>query len=278
MPGAMPWHHRYIGNPILTAILNLIYHAGVTDAHSGMRAFTREAYRRLNLQTTGMEFASEMIIKAKKAGLKIREVPITLYPDGRSRHPHLRSFRDGWRHLRFILLYSPNHLFLIPGGLLFIWGLVLLFALLPGPLYVGLRTVDVHFMVLGSLFAILGYQIINIGFYAKIYAFTEGFEERNAFLQRLFHYFNLEKGLLVGFILFLLGFAFDMHVLVTWVKRDFGALGEIRATIFASTCMNLGDQTIFSSFFLSILGIERTRSGQSMEKAEVSDLHVESAG
>jgi glycosyltransferase involved in cell wall biosynthesis len=254
--GAMPWLHRYIGNPILTRILNVMYGSKLTDAHCGMRSFTKAAYDKMNLQTTGMEFASEMIIKAAQHGLLTKELPITLYPDGRSGRPHLRSFRDGWRHLRFMLLHSPTYLYFLPGTALFLLGMIILFILLRGPLYIAGRMFDLHIMVLGSLFAILGYQIINIGFYARIYAARQKFVPEGQVLRKLFKLFNLERGLVVGAIIFAVGFFTDFYILLTWVLSGFGALNKVRLALLASTFIIIGTQTIFSSFFLSMLGIE----------------------
>lgn len=254
--GAMPWLHRYVGNPLLTGLLNLMYHSGFSDAHCGMRAFTKKAYLRMNLQTTGMEFASEMVIHAAQLGLKTVEIPITLYPDGRSRPPHLRSFRDGWRHLRFMLLHSPTHLFLWPGFALFFIGLFALFALLPGPITVAHRTIDLHVMVLGSLFAILGFQIINIGIFARIYAVTHGFVPQNKKMTKAFKLFNLERGLAIGAMVFFLGLSTNLYILIKWIGEGFGPLNLIRPALVASTFITIGAQIIFSSFFLSILGIE----------------------
>ena len=203
-----------------------------------------------------MEFASEMVIKASQLGLKIHEIPITLHPDGRNRPPHLRSFRDGWRHLRFMLMNSPTHLFLIPGMVLFIIGFVLMLVLIPGPLFFAGHMFDVHFMALGSLLAILGFQILNIGFYAKIYSFTQGFIIKSRTLTTLFKYFNLERGLIIGFIIFLMGFSTDCYILFKWIYSQFGPLDEVRLVLLASTLMIIGAQTVFSSFFLSMLGIE----------------------
>ena len=254
----VPCHglHRYLGNPILTGILNLMFHSGISDAHCGMRSFTKKAYAKMNLQTTGMEFASEMVIKAAQHHMRTVEIPITLYRDGRSRSPHLRSFRDGWRHLRFMLLHSPTHLYLWPGTLLFMVGLVAMFVLLPGPIYIAGRMIDIHVMVLGSLFAVLGFQIINIGVFARIYAATHDFVPEDKSLKKAFKLFNLERGLLVGFVIFFLGFLTDIYILVKWIMSNFGALDEVRLALCASTFIIIGTQILFSSFFLSMLGIE----------------------
>src|SRR5215831_12740888 len=158
-PRAMPWHHKYIGNPGLTALLNLFFRAGIGDSHCGMRGFTRVVYERMDLRSTGMEFASEFVIKAAQLGAKTSEIPITLWKDKRGRPPHLRSFRDGWRHLRFMLLCAPNWLFVLPGGLLVVVGLFLVFWLLPGPRQISPRvTLDVHTMIFGVIFTLLGVQ------------------------------------------------------------------------------------------------------------------------
>jgi glycosyltransferase involved in cell wall biosynthesis len=262
-PGAMPWLHRWIGNPLLSGILNLLFRAGISDAHCGMRAFTKEAYRRMQLQTTGMEFASEMVIKAALGRMRIAEIPITLYPDGRSRPPHLRSFHDGWRHLRFMLLFSPTYLFLIPGGASMVLGLIPLIALSWGPLEVGSLHFDIHYMVLGSLLTILGFQIITTGLFAKAYSHAARLYSQDRTLNVVLRYFNLERGLLLGAGLFLFGFAVDAAILVRWLASGMGSLHAVRPAIQASTLMIVGAQTLFSSFFLSMLAVPR-RVGQSV--------------
>jgi hypothetical protein len=262
-PGAMPWLHRWIGNPVLSGILNLLFRAGISDAHCGMRAFTKEAYRRMQLQTTGMEFASEMVIKAALGRMRITEIPITLYPDGRSRPPHLRSFHDGWRHLRFMLLFSPTYLFLIPGGASMVLGLIPLIALGWGPLKVGSLHFDIHYMVLGSLLTILGFQIITTGLFAKAYSHAARLYSQDRTLNVVLRYFNLERGLLLGAGLFLLGFAVDVAILVRWLESGMGSLNAVRPAIQASTLMIVGAQTLFSSFFLSMLAVPR-RTEQSV--------------
>ncbi len=255
--GAMPWLHRYVGNPILTGVLNIFFRSGISDAHCGMRGFTKSAYHRMDLQTAGMEFASEMVIKAALLNLKITEIPITLHPDGRSGEPHLRSFRDGWRHLRFMLLHSPTHLYFWPGFLMFVFGFLAMVALLPGPVRIMGRSVDLHIMVLGSFFAILGFQTIALGLYARIYAVTHNFIPQGQFLNKMFKLFNLERGLLLGAVIFLAGFSIGIYLLIRWLQSNFGPLYQVRLALFASTLMIIGAQTVFSSFFLSMLGIER---------------------
>jgi len=176
-PKAMPWHHKYIGNPGLTALLNLFFRTGIGDSHCGMRGFTRAVYERMDLRSTGMEFASEFVIKAAQLKARITEIPITLWPDKRGRPPHLRSFRDGWRHLRFMLLYAPNWLFLLPGGALLAAGLFLVFWLLPGPRQISPRVIlDIHTMIFGVMFTLLGVQILSIGSFAKVFSYAERFD------------------------------------------------------------------------------------------------------
>ena len=254
--GAMPWMHRYIGNPILTRILNTFYRSGISDAHCGMRAFTKNAYKKMALQTAGMEFASEMVIKAALLNLKITEIPITLHPDGRSGAPHLRSFRDGWRHLRFMLLHSPSHLYMWPGSVLLFLGQAVSIYSIMAPVKVGGGLVDMHVMVLGSLMTILGYQIISLGVYARIYAVTQKFIPQGQFMYKMFQIFNLERGLIVGFGLMLIGLVIGFITFFQWMQNS-GQFGEVRFALFASTLVIIGTQTIFSSFFLSMLGIER---------------------
>ena len=256
-PGAMPWSHEYLGNPALTRILNLFFRAGVGDVYCGMRGFTKEVYERIDLRTTGMEFALEFVIKAAKFGTRLTEIPITLWPDKRGRPPHLRSFRDGWRSLRFMLLYAPNWLFLIPGGFLVAVGSSLVLWLLPGPRLVGRLVFDIHTMFFGMIFVLLGTQIISIGFFAKVFSFAARFSRQERSLERWLKRVKLEHGLVTGAILALTGFLGDVWVLWKWVESGFGPLSQIRAVIFWSLWFFLGIQTIFSSFFISMLGISR---------------------
>ncbi len=255
-PGAMPWHHRWIGNPILTGILNLFFRTGVSDAHCGMRGFTKDAYRRMELRTTGMEFASEMVIKGSLAGLRIAEFPITLSPDGRNRPPHLRSFRDGWRHLRFMLLLSPTHLFLIPGAVCLALGLLLLIVLGRGPITVGGLYFGIHYMVLGSLLTVLGTQIITTGLFAKTYSHAARLYAPDSTLSFLSKHFSLERGLVAGVLLFVCGFAIDAWILAGWLASGRSTLDAVRPALLASTLMIVGGQLLFSSFFLSMLTVE----------------------
>jgi hypothetical protein len=261
LPGAMRWKNRHIGNPVLSGILNLFFRTGVSDCHSGMRAFKKAVLEKMQLRCPGMEFASEMVIKASKASLRIVEIPITLYPDGRNRQPHLRPWRDGWRHLKFILMFSPTWLFLIPGTILMLLGVTALTALslVSGTLYVGPFRFDTHWAVFGSLLAILGYQVIHIGVFARIYSVTHRFLEMDRVLDTALQVIRLETGLVVGVVLTALGFGIDLYVLLKWIQSNLGPLDELRTSLLGSTLMVIGIQTIFSSFFLSILGDEYER-------------------
>jgi glycosyltransferase involved in cell wall biosynthesis len=259
LPGAMPWTSK-IGNPIMTFTLNLLFKVNTSDSQSGMRAFTKEAYRKMQLQATGMEFASEMLIKAGKAKLKIAEVPITLHPDKRGRPPHLRPIRDGWRHLKLMLTYSPTVLFLIPGLTLMLIGLALMGSQLLAPMdkpiwLFGRLKMDFHWAMLGSLLTLAGYQVINAHFMAKIYSVAHRFQEEDKVLQVAFRYLNAERVLLLSLIAIAIGLAMDGWVLWDWLKRGYGELvsGHTRLVIFGSTLIALGIQTFFNAFVFSIL-------------------------
>jgi glycosyltransferase involved in cell wall biosynthesis len=255
LPGAMSWSHRYIGNPILSGILRWFFKTDISDAHCGMRAFTRDAYDKMALQTTGMEFASEMVVKAAGANLKVYEVPITYYPrEGESK---LNSFRDAWRHLRFMLLLSPTHLFVLPGTVFFVLGLLALLAMLPGPIQIGNHAYDIHVMTLAGFLTLLGYQILNMGLTARAYAVTAKFVKKDDLIQGLYRFFTLERGLVLGGVLFLCGLVVDAKVAWTWMQNGFGPLNEIRAALFALVCMVLGVQTGFSAFLLSLFALPR---------------------
>ena len=257
-PGAMPWHHKYFGNPGLTGLLNLFFHAGIGDSHCGMRGFTRAVYDRMDLRSTGMEFASEFVIKAAQLGAHMAEIPITLWPDKRGRPPHLRSFRDGWRHLRFMLLYAPNWLFFGPGVVLLAFGLFLVFWLLPGPRQISSRiTLDIHTMIFGVMFTLLGVQILSIGSFAKVFSYAERFDRNTVSLKRWLKRVKLETGLALGGALFLLGFAGCAWVTWQWASSGFGPLQQVRQVLFWSMWLFIGVQITFSSFFLSMLGISR---------------------
>lgn len=263
--GAMPWHHRYIGNPVLSTILNIFFRSPIRDAHCGLRAFRKDSYERLGLTTPGMEFASEMVVKACFSGLRISEVPVVLHPDGRDRPPHLRSFRDGWRHLRFLILHCPLWLYLVPSCLLSGFGLFLMLWLTPGPRVLpGGVSLDVHTMLLGSLCLTLGYQTLWLWVSAKIFGLVSGLLPSRAIHRKLFSYFNLERGLACGLAMLLLGLGANLALVWSWYKVDFGPLTyqtTLRYAIWGVTAIIMGAQTIFGSFFLSILGLlenERT--------------------
>jgi glycosyl transferase family 2 len=257
-PGAMPLLHKYFGNPGLTALLNTLFHAGIGDGYCGMRGFTRSLYDRLDLRSSGMEFALEMIIKSAQIGARIAEIPIILWPDKRGRAPHLRSFRDGWRSLRFMLLYAPNWLFLLPGATLMVAGLFLVFWLLPGPRYILPRVgLDIHTMIFGVIFTLLGAQILSIGAFAKVFSYAERFDRRSVSLRRVLKRVTLETGLLLGGSLFFMGFAGCAWVTWQWAASGFGELHQIRQVLFWSMWLFLGLQTTFGAFFLSMLGISR---------------------
>jgi hypothetical protein len=255
--GAMTFSHRYIGNPILSGILRLFFHTTVRDAHCGMRAFTRASYPKMRLRTGGMEFASEMVINAAKSGLRITERPISYAP--RIGESKLHTVRDGWRHLRFMLLYSPSHLFLLPGLLLLVLGLSVEVILFPGPVHISRVTFDVHTMMLGSVAALLGVQIIIIGLFARYFSLTEELDgEQDQVLQFLTRTFTLERGLMAGIAVFVLGFVVDAYVLVSWIANGMGPLALIRPTVVASTLLAIGAEIVFGSFFLSFLQFRKS--------------------
>jgi glycosyltransferase involved in cell wall biosynthesis len=256
--GAMPWHHKYIGNPLLSGFLRVLFHASIGDSHCGMRGFTKDVYNRMDLRTTGMEFASEFVIKATKLRAKTTEIPVTLWPDKRGRPPHLRSYRDGWRHLRFMLLYAPNWLFLGPGLLLATVGMALVFWLLPSRRYVGDVSFDSLSMFFGMVFALLGGQIISIGLFAKVFSYSERFDPQQRSLERWLSRIRLEHGLILGVTLGLVGFAGNFWVFLQWANTGFGEFaGHMREAIFWSLWFFLGIQVVFTSLFLSMLGISR---------------------
>lgn len=248
--GAMTFSHRYIGNPVLTAVLNRFFGLKSSDAHSGMRAFTQEAYERMALRCEGMEFASEIVIKAARAKLSIAEVPIVYHP--RVGETKLNTFRDGWRHLRFMLMLCPQWLYIVPGSALFGAGMVGQTVLLQGRVAVGTHNLNVHFSALFALMAILGSQALIFGTFARTYGATLGLEFEGR-LQRWVHEdFTLERGLAAGALFFLFGFAIDLLVLIDWLSRHMGPLDAMRPALYAMTYMVFGVQIIFASFFLSL--------------------------
>ncbi len=259
-PGAMPWSHRWIGNPVLTFISRVFFHTPVGDAHCGLRGFRKDAFERMKLRATGMEFASEMVIKASLKGMRIAEVPVSLRPDGRSRPPHLRTWRDGWRHLRFMLLFSPRWLFLYPGLALFAVGVVLSALLLAGPLHVAGVRLDVHTLLVAGFLALIGYQLVLFAVFTKIFAVRTGFHPPHPMLEVVFRYVTLEVGLATGSLMVLTGFVGLVLAVASWGSVGFGNLDPsltMREVIPAVVLLALGTQTVFASFFISILSIDR---------------------
>ncbi len=257
--GAMPWSHRWLGNPVLSSINKMFFHAPVGDTHCGLRAFTKDAYEKMRLRATGMEFASEMVIKASLKGMRITEVPVVLRPDGRSRPPHLRTWRDGWRHLRFMLLFSPRWLFLYPGLALLVIGLGLSALLIAGPLRIGGVRLDIHTMLVAGFLALLGYQLVLFAVFTKMFAIREGFHPPHPALQTLLRYITLEVGLLAGALMALGGLVALVLAVTSWQSVGFGNLNPsttMREVIPAVVLLSLGTQTIFASFFISILSID----------------------
>lgn len=264
LPGAMPPLHRFFGNPFLSMTTNLFFRTGCSDAYCGMRGFRKDAYDKLGLRSGGMEFAIEMIIKASNRNLKITEIPVTLHMDGRSGTPHLRTFRDGWRTLRLLLMYAPDYLYVIPGATLFIVGALLQALLLRGPVVVHGVYVGVHWLAVGCLCTLLGFQILSLGAFTKAFAMNESFDMRGRIFGRFFKWFSLEMGIIAGAFLVWLGLMADMAILTTWIARRMGELGSTHAVFVATTIIALGVQITFSSFFLGMLsiGISKTRGPQ----------------
>ena len=259
-PKAMPPLHKYLGNPVLTGIGRLLFRSPCGDFHCGLRGFSREAVMRLDLHTTGMEFASEMVVKATLHKVRLAEVPTTLSPDGRSRPPHLRSWRDGWRHLRFLMLYSPRWLFLYPGLLSMFVGSMVALWLLPGPqLFEGI-SLDVHTLLYAALAIIVGFQAVVFAVFTKVFAISEGLLPEDPRLNKLFEAINLEKGLISGGIVLLAGIIGSIWAFGSWGAHSFGALNPsetLRTVIPSVTAITLGFQSMLASFFLSILGMKR---------------------
>jgi glycosyltransferase involved in cell wall biosynthesis len=261
-PGAMPPLHRYLGNPVLTGLGRLFFRSPTGDFHCGLRGFRRQAALDLDLQTTGMEFASEMVVKATLLGMRIAEVPTTLSPDGRSRAPHLRSWRDGWRHLRFLLLYSPRWLFLYPGLALMALGAALGLWILPGPRTVLGVELDVHTLMYAAAAVFIGYQSVTFAVFTKFFAIHEGLLPEDPRLAGLLRHVTLETGLAAGLLLVGVGLAGTFWALSGWGAQSFGRLDPtqtLRIVIPAFLALTLGSQTVLSSFFLSVLALKRRR-------------------
>lgn len=260
MPGAMPKKHQYFGNPVLTWIGNIIFGVPVGDFNCGLRAFRKDAYQKWDVRTTGMEFASELVIKAHARGSKMDEVPITLRKDGRGRPPHLRSWRDGWRNLRFMLTLSPRWTLFIPGATLCIIGLVLGALVAGGPLTVGNVHLDVHTLVAAAIMVIVGYQAMMTGVAMRVFAVTSAMGPPSDFLTRQFKRFTLERGVVLGLVTTVLGVACIAVPTVIWVRHGFGDLDTprtLRPMIVGAALVALGVETVLMSFVISMLGIER---------------------
>jgi len=255
MPGAMPWSHRWIGNPILSGMLRLLFHTRLSDSHCGMRAFSRDAYRQLPMRATGMEFASELVVNALRAHLRILEIPITYRP--RTGESKLVGPRDAWRHVRFMLLYSPSYLFQLPGLLLVLVGAFLVASLAEGPRVLFGRQWDFHVLLFGALMLILGYNLVLFDVFAKTYSMGAGFVSTTHWLRRLLVSFSLEKGLLAGAVLFLFGLGLEVKIVVEWATSGYGELMAVRGIVVGMIAMVVGAQTIFASFLTSLLLIQR---------------------
>ena len=261
-PGAMPPLHRYLGNPVLTTIGRVFFGSPVKDFHCGLRGFSRDAVLALGLRSPGMEFASEMVVKATLRNLRLVEVPTTLSPDGRSRPPHLRSWRDGWRHLRFLLAYCPRWLFLYPGAASFALGILGMALLLPGPLPVAGVTFDIHTLLYASGATVLGFQAMQFWAFAQTYGALEGVVPEQPVLTRFLASVGLEAALILGGVLVLLGLVLGVTTLAMWGGEHFGAMvgsGAMRLAIASVTAMILGVQLVFGAFFVTILGMLRAR-------------------
>ena len=259
-PKAMPPLHRYLGNPVLSFLGRTLFSTPIGDFHCGIRAFSKEAYKRLDLRTMGMEYASEMVVKASLLGQRIVEVPTTLKKDGRSRPPHLKTWRDGWRHLRFLLMYSPRWLFLFPGLTLMLVGLGLVAWLLPAERPLGHVNLGVDTLAYAAAAVLLGFQLVFFGVAAKVFAITEGLLPEDESFDRWFRYITLETGLIVGVVLLLAGLGIAASSVMSWSHAGYGPLPPVqmmRRTLPAMLCLMLGTEICFASFFLSLLGLKR---------------------
>ncbi|MCA9380086.1 glycosyltransferase family 2 protein [Candidatus Dojkabacteria bacterium] len=256
--GAMPPLHKYVGNPVLSGIGKLFFRTPINDFHSGLRGFKKSAIIDLNLQTTGMEFASEMVVKATLNKLKITEVPIILYPDGRSRPPHLRSWRDGWRHLRFLLIFSPRWLFLYPGIIFMLIGFVLLTLLFIGPIKVGSLTFDVNTMMFAAISILTGFTIANLGLFSMIFSIKNNLVPATKGFNKFLDGTNIDYGIVIGLVIFILGLIGSIIAILNWKATGFGNLETsttLRLVIPSTTFIVLGIQTIFTTFFINILNL-----------------------
>jgi glycosyltransferase involved in cell wall biosynthesis len=257
---AMPFSHRYLGNPVLTGIGKLFFASPCGDFHCGIRGFRKDSFERMDLRSAGMEFASEMVVKASLLGMKVTEIPTTLLPDGRSRSPHLRTWRDGWRHLRFMLMFSPRWLFLYPGMFLILLGLAGCAWLLPGPRVVHGIGFDVHTLLYAFVSILMGFQLCAFAVFTKVFAISEGLLPEDPRLSRAFRYITLETGLVAGAVLVALGICGSVLALSGWAEESFGALDAehmLRIVMPSVFALTLGVQIVCGSFFLSILGLRR---------------------
>ncbi|MBN1762910.1 MAG: glycosyltransferase family 2 protein [Methanomicrobia archaeon] len=253
--GAMPRLHQYIGNPFLTKLLSWLFKIKISDAHCGMRSFTREAYEQMKLRTGGMEFASEMVVEAAKQKLLIAEVPINYY--ARNAPSKLHSFRDGWRHIRFMMLYRPEPFLFFPGALVFLLGVLLSLTIL---LRGNVETSHMHSLIFSSILVIIGFQTVATGIIMKAYAAVQGIAEKEGWIKKLLDYHSLEKELALGIGLLLLGLTFGLKVIGTWVNTGFGSLSEITTAVLAMVLAAVGIQTIFTAIFLSVLMLREERA------------------
>jgi len=259
-PHAMPFLHQYLGNPVLSLVGRIFFQSSIGDFHCGLRAFRLEAVNNLRLRTTGMEFASEMIVKASLNNLRMTEIPTTLKPDGRNRRPHLRSWRDGWRHLSFMLLFSPRWLFIYPGAVLMLIGLILMLWLFPSPRQIGQVTLDVHTMVYSLAMILLGFQAVLFGILSNIYAVTSGLIPKPSFWNPLFRWFNLEMGLVIGTTCFIAGIIGSCLAIGIWGQNGFQSLDPVqtlRLVIPSVGVVALGGEIVLASFFFSVLGLSQ---------------------
>ena len=267
LPGAMPWSHRWIGNPILSGMLKILFRTSVSDSHCGMRSFTAGAYRRMELQTTGMEFASEIVVNALRAGLKIEEIPITYHP--RLGESKLQGFRDAWRHVRFMLLFSPSFLFQLPGILLCLFGLTAIALLGGGPREIFGRVWHYHVVLFGCLALILGYSLVIFDILAKRYSISAGFARPGPLARMLVSWFTLERGLIFGGLALFLGLGLEAKIVFDWARSGYGELMAVRGVVLGLTSMTLGALTIFGSFLISLTLIERReRVPEAVENAQ----------
>ncbi len=259
LPGAMPWKNRWLGNPSLSFAGRMFFKCPARDFHCGLRGFTKNAYRKMDLKTTGMEFASEMVIKATLKSLRIAEVPITLHPDGRSRPPHLKPWRDGWRHLRFMLIYSPRWLFLLPGLLLAILGAASSAVLASTTLHVGGVELSAGTLAVTCMAVLVGVQLVAFACFTKVFGIAEGLLPQDPKFSRVFKYFTLERGIILGLFILGLGVGLFLYALWVWRQAGYGLLpygANMRRLIPAVTLIATGVQVIFSSFFMSVLGLK----------------------